>query len=260
MFRVIGKITVGFWLVVIAIALLIGGWALYLNATGNIATIVDGVAYRSATLSPERLGDLIADKKIRSVLTLRGGEGLDWYDAQKTFLADRGITFAAIPISATEVPSEETLMHLAFELADLPKPILIHCKAGADRAGLASAIYRLVVEGVPKDEARRMLSFAYGHFPWFGSETRAMDLAFDRFASDWSAYQMRIARWEEAEGFKPAFVKLAETASSQRARVKDGLDRRSAELLRVDVAYASTARAASASQRPRITIVPRQAR
>ena len=42
--------------------------------------------------------------------------------------------------------------------------MLMHCKSGADRAGLMSVLYRFLHEGVPLKEATQELSLKYGHF------------------------------------------------------------------------------------------------
>ena len=41
--------------------------------------------------------------------------------------------------------------------------MLMHCKSGADRAGLMSVLYRFLHEGVPLKEAKKELSLKYGH-------------------------------------------------------------------------------------------------
>ena len=43
------------------------------------------------------------------------------------------------------------------------KPILIHCKDGADRTGLASALYLAVVKQEDPKVAEAQLSIRYGH-------------------------------------------------------------------------------------------------
>jgi protein tyrosine/serine phosphatase len=62
-----------------------------------------------------------------------------------------------------------------------PKPLLVHCKSGADRTGLVSALYRFAIEGKGADEADRQLTVLYGHFPYLASRTRAMDDSFWAF-------------------------------------------------------------------------------
>jgi protein tyrosine/serine phosphatase len=58
------------------------------------------------------------------------------------------------------------------------KPILIHCKAGADRTGLVSALY---LYSIGDKNASRMLSLKYGHFPYLFSPTKAMDESFKNY-------------------------------------------------------------------------------
>jgi len=58
--------------------------------------------------------------------------------------------------------------------------MLIHCKAGADRTGLASAIY---VAGVAKEgemAAESQISLTYGHLSLFFIGAYAMDRTFER--------------------------------------------------------------------------------
>ena len=52
---------------------------------------------------------------------------------------------------------------LISHMQTMPKPVLIHCKSGADRTGLAAALYLLVIEGQPIEVAKRQLSFRYIH-------------------------------------------------------------------------------------------------
>ena len=57
--------------------------------------------------------------------------------------------------------------------------VLIHCKAGADRAGLAAALWKMAIDGAPKSEARRHLSIRYGHMPLGPTQ------ALDAFLENW---------------------------------------------------------------------------
>nr|WP_234894951.1 tyrosine-protein phosphatase [Sinorhizobium meliloti] len=44
-----------------------------------------------------------------------------------------------------------------------PKPILIHCQAGADRTGLAAMLYLQQIAGIDEEISERQLSVRYGH-------------------------------------------------------------------------------------------------
>jgi hypothetical protein len=49
-------------------------------------------------------------------------------------------------------------------------PLLIHCKSGADRTGLASALYLMVRRGESPERALGAFSLEFGHIPLFGTE------------------------------------------------------------------------------------------
>ena len=68
-------------------------------------------------------------------------------------------------------------------ITNAPKPILIHCRAGSDRTGLISAVYLYVVAHKSYKKAADQLSIKYGHFPYLGNDTIAMDKSFNNYVS-----------------------------------------------------------------------------
>lgn len=161
-----------------------GAWAGYLRATGNIHEVEPGRVYRSGQLWPSQLASLIHDKGIRTVINLRGeNPGRDWYDDEVRVTTAAGVRHISLPLSANAEPSEALLDRLITTLGTAEQPMLIHCEAGADRSGLASALYKLINKGEDPVEADRQLSFRYGHFPWLMSRTGAMDRTFWRVAA-----------------------------------------------------------------------------
>jgi protein tyrosine/serine phosphatase len=60
-------------------------------------------------------------------------------------------------------------------MRDAPKPILIHCLAGADRTGLASVIYLQQIAHIDEDTAEWQLSPIYGHLNLPFLKAYAMD-------------------------------------------------------------------------------------
>jgi protein tyrosine/serine phosphatase len=67
-------------------------------------------------------------------------------------------------------------------LREAPKPMLIHCKDGADRAALASALYHLAIEGKPLAEADDELTVWYGHIPFITPHVAAMGRSLQTYA------------------------------------------------------------------------------
>ena len=109
-----------------------------------------------------------------SVINLRGDyQGKRWYSNVIDACQKFGIVHHDLALSAEDIPSAEQVSELIRLFRDPPLPVLIHCKAGADRSGLAAALWKLAVEGAPRSEAEQQLSICYGHVP-FGA-TQSMD-------------------------------------------------------------------------------------
>lgn len=167
-----------------AVAAGAGAWAGYLRVTGNIHEVEPGRVYRSGQLWPTQLATLLHDKGIRTVINLRGeNPGRAWYDDEIRVTEAAGVRHVSLPMSANVEPSEELLARLIATLGSAPQPLLIHCEAGADRSGLASALFKLINKEQSPAEADQQLSFRYGHFPWLTSRTGAMDRTFWRVAN-----------------------------------------------------------------------------
>ena len=166
------------------IAALTGGWAGYLRLSGNFHPIEDGVAYRSGQLRGDQFLDRIRANGIRTIINLRGNNaGQSWYDDEIKASAATGVGHVDFAISAGRELTDDQVSQLADVLRNAARPLLIHCEAGADRSGLTAALYQLLIAGRSAAEAGQQLSFRYGHFPWLGSRTVAMDNTFARIAS-----------------------------------------------------------------------------
>lgn len=171
------------FLVVLGLAGVPAGWAGYLWLSGNVHEVEAGSFYRSAQLSPEGLASVLDRYGIRTVINLRGPSSARWYAEERAVSTDKGIAHVDIALSANREPDPATIQELTRLLRDSPRPILVHCKGGADRSGLASALFLLTAEHRPAEEAGGQLSMVYGHFPWLFSRTSAMDRTFAKVAS-----------------------------------------------------------------------------
>lgn len=153
----------------------VGGAYAYGQATGNLHEVEAGRFYRSAQLDAATLDATLKRYGIRTVLNLRGRHAGDaWYDEEVATTTAHGATHLDYAISARRRLTVPQMRELIAIIEAAPKPILVHCQQGADRTGLVSALYRLS-RGDDAASAAQELSLRYGHFPWLGSETRAMD-------------------------------------------------------------------------------------
>jgi protein tyrosine phosphatase (PTP) superfamily phosphohydrolase (DUF442 family) len=150
---------------------------------GNFHAVKEGAFYRSAQLGKDELHSVIQHHQIRSVLNLRGAHpGQGWYDEEITVSRALGVAHYDYGLSAHRFVTRQQIGEVLDIIRNAPKPLLVHCKSGADRSGLVSALYRLADEGATVDEADRQLSLVYGHFPYLTS-SKAMDDSFWAFVS-----------------------------------------------------------------------------
>lgn len=135
------------------------------STTGCFFGVVDAEnVYRSPQLDGKQLQQLIDEKGIKTIINLRGDNPDEkWFQEEKNVADKNGLTLVNISMSARSIPHRSRLLKLLDALRDAPKPILIHCKAGVDRTGEASALYQMIYLQYSKKEALKMLSTEWGH-------------------------------------------------------------------------------------------------
>ncbi len=136
----------------------------------NFGVVEPGQVYRSAQPDGE-LGAWIEVRGIKSILNLRGGAPTDrFYREELRTANEHGVLFYDIPLSATRRPCRRELLAVAEVLEKAPYPLLIHCKQGADRTGLATSMYYMLRRNEGPVEAERGFSLEHAHLPMFGPE------------------------------------------------------------------------------------------
>jgi protein tyrosine/serine phosphatase len=158
------------------------GLCLGLRYSDNVHVVEPGLAYRSGQLWPGELALVIEEYGIRSIVSLiPPAPDQSWYRGELAVSSARNVARYEMPLSAENELSLNQLRDLLSVLRKAPKPVLIHSMNGADRSGLAAAIFKLAITSRPVEEARSQLSIRYGHFPYIWSGTEAMDASFKRF-------------------------------------------------------------------------------
>jgi protein tyrosine/serine phosphatase len=172
------KIILKFFKVLLAIVVL---WVSYFLVYGNFHQ-VDKNLYRSSQLFSFNLPYYIRKYEIKSILNLRNGKGKSFYNDEISISKEYNLTHYDYEISDRKIVSLNDMDKIIDLIKKAPKPILIHCKAGADRTSLVSALY---LHAINHDlSASREISFIYGHFPWFGSKTFTIDESFSNFVKN----------------------------------------------------------------------------
>lgn len=173
------RVRKAFLIAVTAVVVAAASYASYCGVliwSGNFHSVEEGQLYRSAQLSKAEIAREIDAHHIRSVLNLRGPNPNDqWYQDEVAATHEHGAALYDVGISAQEAVAPEKIEKILTILRDAPKPILVHCRAGADRTGLVSALYRYAIQGQSAETAEHELSLRYGHFPYLTSKSGAMD-------------------------------------------------------------------------------------
>lgn len=151
--------------------MVLGIWTFRTPLFQNNWGVVDpGRVYRSAQ-PDERLEARIAEYGIASILNLRGGSPRDdFYRDEVRTAGQRGLQFYDVPLSATRRPGRRELLAIVDVLDRARYPLLIHCKKGADRTGLAASLYYLMKRNEAPELAQRGFSLAHAHVPLLGPE------------------------------------------------------------------------------------------
>ena len=161
----------------------------------NFHKVSDGV-YRANQPSPSHLKSY---KKlgIRSVLSLRGPANQSYALFEEEYCKKLDLNLAYTPISSSSAPAPELLINIINVMRELPKPFVLHCKSGADRAGLVSALYLIAEKEQSVQEAKRQLSFKYLHLDF--TKTGILDYIFGVFSERLEIGNINFLDWLKKE-------------------------------------------------------------
>ena len=161
--------------------------AVFRLAWSNCAAVAPGRLYRCNHPTPQRLATLTRRYGLKTLINLRG-ETHNGSDALSRDAAARlGLDFIDMALESRGAPQRERILRLHGIFRDMRAPTLMHCKSGADRAGLAAGLFVLFQGGTAR-EALQQLSLRFGHIRQ--ARTGILDAFFHHYA-------------REAEGRKP---------------------------------------------------------
>lgn len=132
----------------------------------NLHAVVPGLVYRSGQLSGPDLRRVVRKYGVYTVVNLRGcAPTTRWYAQECRATHRLGISQEDVALAANRLPSTSEVRRLVSILDRTEYPILLHCRQGADRTGLAAAVFALLQPGVTLEQARHQLGPRYGHVP-----------------------------------------------------------------------------------------------
>ena len=161
----------------------------------NFAEVIPGRLYRSNHPTPARLTAAARRLQLRTLINLRGPRFCG-SDALSRETASRlGLEHVDMPFESRGAPHRDRILRFAGIWRDLETPALMHCKSGADRAGLAAGL-AILFEGGRAEDALRQLSWRFGH--WSRARTGILDAFFVRYAVE-AEGRLPFLQWVETE-------------------------------------------------------------
>lgn len=153
----------------------------------NLAPVVPGRVYRCNHPTPQRLARLTRKLGLKTLINLRG-KTLSGSDALSREAAGKlGLDFYDMAFESRGAPHRERILRLHGIWQQMQTPAILHCKSGADRAGLVAGLI-ILFEGGTAAQALQQLSWRFGHVKQ--SKTGVLDAFFLHYQ-------------REAEGRKP---------------------------------------------------------
>ena len=158
--------------------LMIGDHGALRKLYDNTHEIAPGRMWRTYQPSPADLKRW-RDRGVRTVINLRGDKPSGFYFLEEEACERLGLQLVAFRVFSRDAPSPETLRGAKALFEEIDYPAIMHCKSGADRAGLMATLFLFFHEGVPLDRAMEQLSFKYGHVRH--GKTGVIDYAFNLY-------------------------------------------------------------------------------
>ena len=142
---------------------------------------------------------------IKTVVNLRGGFDASFHALEKHACEALGLKLVNFTVTSRDVPSAKTVLAAKDLFETLDYPAVMHCKSGADRAGIMSVLYAHFRLGQPISQAKRQLSGRYGHVRQ--GLTGVLDYIFDLYEAEGEVRGLSFLEWTQSPGYDPVKIK-----------------------------------------------------
>jgi protein tyrosine/serine phosphatase len=164
------------------------------------------------------------DRGIKTVINLRGGFDASFYALEKEACERLGLTLVDFTITSREAPSKARVRGAKELFERIAYPALMHCKSGADRAGIMSVLYRHFRLGEPISVALDQLHIRYLHIRQ--GKTGVLDYVFVRYLEEAEPQGISFLDWVESDAYDPDKLKAEFRAGMFGSLLTDKLLRR----------------------------------
>lgn len=156
---------------------------------------VGGGLWRANQPSPDRL-EWLAAQGFKTILNIRGTQpGVCYYDLEREACERHGLAMHDMPFGSREAPYVDRIQRAAKIFESIEYPALVHCKSGADRAGLISVLFALIHLNLPYEQAIEHLSLKYLHVK--AGKTGVLDYFFETYRVYNESNPIAFMEWVE---------------------------------------------------------------
>ena len=134
---------------------------------------------------------------IKTVINLRGEDKRAHYLFEEESCRKLGLTLINAKLHARKARPADRFLAVIEALRRAEKPMIFHCKSGADRAGIVAAIYLMVFEEASVAEARKQLGLKYIHLKF--TATGVQDYILDIYEARQALSPIGFEDWLKTE-------------------------------------------------------------
>jgi protein tyrosine/serine phosphatase len=164
------------------------------------------------------------ERGVRTIVNLRGGFDASFHALEKDACERHGLEMVDFTITSREVPSRDRVLGAKRLFETLKYPALMHCKSGADRAGIMSVLYMHFRKGKTIREALDQLHLRYLHVKQ--GKTGVLDYTFERYLEEGEPAGLSFVDWVQSPMYDPPGMKAAFRAQMWGSLLTDGLLKR----------------------------------
>ena len=175
----------------------------------NMHKVSEGL-FRSSQPSPRQLENIKRKYGIKTIINLRGKNGLAAYKLEKKACEELDLNLIDFRVYSRNPPQIDEINGLIEVYQSVEYPALIHCKSGSDRTGIAAALYRILILNETVKEASDELHWSYGHIKT--SHTGVLDYFLECYVSHSEKQKISFLEW--VQDYDPVSLKNEFRSSS----------------------------------------------
>ena len=160
--------------------------------------------WRANQPSPNHIFAHAKRRGIKTIINLRGHSSKGYYGLEEEACKAANIALENFQVFSRDMPKVETILAAKALFERIEYPAVMHCKSGADRAGLMAVLYMLLHEKADFETARAQLSFKYLHLKQ--GKTGILDHFFDTYKRFNKTTPKNFLDWVQ-EDYDPAALK-----------------------------------------------------